>query len=41
MDGDFSTEALKVKQRTDIRLELIVPEGGEDERVPALSPGRP
>ncbi len=28
MDGDFSTEALKAKQRTEIRLEFIVPEGG-------------
>ena len=28
MDGDVSTEALKAKQRNDIRLELTVREGG-------------
>ena len=28
MDGGNSTEALKTKQRTEIRLGVIVPEGG-------------
>jgi hypothetical protein len=37
MDGDFSTEALKTKQRTDIRLEFIVPEGGGTSGCPRLS----
>jgi hypothetical protein len=41
MDGRFSTEALKAKQRKDIRLERIRAGGREDERVPALRPDRP
>jgi len=39
MNGEFSSEALKAKQRTDIRLEFIEARG--DERVPALRPDRP
>jgi hypothetical protein len=41
MDGRLSTEALKAKQRKDIRLELIRARGRKDERVPALRPDRP
>ena len=34
MDGDFSTEALKAKQRKDILLEHIVREGGRTSGCP-------
>ena len=34
MDGDVSTEALKAKQRKDIRLELIVRERGRTSGCP-------
>jgi hypothetical protein len=38
MDGDFSTEALKAKQRKDIPPELIVCEGGRTSGCPRSGP---
>ena len=38
MDGDFSTEALKAKQRKDLPLELIVREGGRTSGPPRSAP---
>jgi hypothetical protein len=38
MDGDFSTEALKAKQRKDLPLRAHRARGREDERAPARSP---